>query len=135
MSKLCGTCTEFCSERVRCDQTGDTRYENSDACADHVQWRPAVPERKARASVLDKAKTLVHGDRNKDYGHPRDDFTRTGRIWGAILGIPDVTPEKVALCMIGVKQSRLCNTPGHLDSITDIAGYAETAGMCLEEEK
>lgn len=75
------------------------------------------------------AHRLVHGDRGEDYGHPMDDFTRTGRIWSAILGLDEVTPEQVALCMIAVKISRLCNTPDHRDSIIDIAGYAETHDM------
>ncbi len=84
----------------------------------------------AKPSILDEAKAAVRGPRGEDYGHPRDDFTRTGRIWGAVLGIPDITPEKVALCMMGVKQSRLCQTPGHRDSVVDIAGYAECYDMC-----
>ena len=80
------------------------------------------------ASVLAEAESLVHGDRGEDYGHPIDDFTRTGRLWGAILGIDDVAPHLVGLCMAGLKISREVN--GHkLDNLVDLAGYAETVAM------
>ena len=74
-------------------------------------------------TVLSEADELIYGDRNNDYGHPRDDFGRTARIWTAILGT-EVNARQVALCLIGVKISRLCQTPDHRDSIVDIAGYA-----------
>ena len=79
-------------------------------------------------SVLQEAQRLVHGDRGADYGHPVHDFTRTGRIWAAVLGLPEVTPQQVALCMIGVKMSREVNRPKR-DNRVDIAGYVETLDM------
>ena len=84
-------------------------------------------------SILDTAKKLVHGDRGKDYGHPRDDFERIAAIWSVRIG-KVLTPEDVAWCMIAVKMSRLCTSPHHRDSMVDIAGYAETMAMCVEEE-
>lgn len=75
-------------------------------------------------SILPEAESLVHGDRNKDYGPPIEDFTRTAKIWSAILGI-EIRPEQVPLCMIAVKLSRECNRPKR-DNMVDIAGYAET---------
>lgn len=82
---------------------------------------------------LQEAQRLVHGDRQASYGHPIEDFTRTGRMWGAILGTDDVPPEKVALCMIAVKMSRECNRPKR-DNAVDIAGYAETLHMVRERQ-
>jgi hypothetical protein len=80
-------------------------------------------------TILQEAQRLVHGDRGQDYGHPIEDFTRTGRIWGAILGLEGaVTPQQVALCMVGVKMSREVNRPKR-DNRTDMAGYAETLDM------
>lgn len=87
-------------------------------------------------SILHRAYSLVHGDRGENYGPPVEDFTRTGRMWGAILGIPDVPPEKVAMCMAALKMSRECNAPLRENRI-DMAGYAETLDMvrqCQEEE-
>lgn len=82
---------------------------------------------------LEEAQRLVHGDRQASYGHPIEDFTRTGRMWGAILGTDDVPPEKVALCMIAVKMSRECNKAKR-DNWTDMAGYAETGFMVREKQ-
>lgn len=73
-------------------------------------------------TITEEAQRLVLGDRQADYGHPADDFARTGRIWGAILGIPDVPPELVALCMVGVKMSREVNSPKR-DNRVDGIGY------------
>jgi hypothetical protein len=78
-------------------------------------------------SMLEKAARLTGEDRHAIYGHPFYDFTRTAKIWSAILGV-EVTPEQAIACMIGVKLSRLAHTPGHADSIVDVAGYAN----CLE---
>jgi len=80
-------------------------------------------------SVLREAEKLVYGDRGQDYGHPSIDFTRTGKMWGAILGIDPVPDWKVALCMVALKISRECNTHKR-DNLTDAAGYVETCRIC-----
>jgi len=82
-------------------------------------------------SILDEAKALVYGDRNDSYGHPFDDFSRTAKLWSVILGT-EVKPEQVALCMIAVKISRLCQSPAHRDSVIDAAGYAATYQMVID---
>lgn len=82
-------------------------------------------------SALAEAQRLVHGDRGIDYGHPADDFTRTGRMWGAILGRDDIHPALVGLCMAAVKISREVNHPKR-DNRVDLAGYAETVQMVRE---
>lgn len=83
-------------------------------------------------TVLEEAQRLIYGDRQGSYGHPLDDFTRTGRMWGAILGIPDVPPEAVGLCMVAVKISREVNHPKR-DSRVDMAGYAGCVDMVHSE--
>lgn len=83
------------------------------------------------ASPADIAKSLVCGDRSKDYGHPLDDFSRTAKIWSAILD-KDVTAEQVALCMVGVKISRQCNKHKD-DNIIDGIGYFLTLNMIQEK--
>ena len=84
-------------------------------------------------SILNEAERLVGGDRGKDYGHPIDDFTRTGRMWGAIIGCPDVPPDRVAMCMVALKMSRECNAPKR-DNRTDMAGYTKTLDMVRERQ-
>jgi hypothetical protein len=105
-----------------------------------VYWAAPGPhdlvEVRSRAddeTPVQEAYRLVHGDRGADYGHPIDDFTRTGRMWAAILGLPDVGPHLVALCMVALKISREVNAPKR-DNATDMAGYAETLWMVRERQ-
>ena len=82
-------------------------------------------------TVLQEAQRLVYGERQQSYGHPLDDFTRTAQMWSAILGWK-VTAEQVGMCMCAVKISRQCNKPKR-DNLTDLAGYAATVQMVVEE--
>lgn len=84
-------------------------------------------------TILDEAKALVYGDREANYGHPVKDFTRIGRGWAAILDLPEIPPEKVALMMGWLKMSRLIGNPGHRDSNVDWAGYAATFERVIEK--
>lgn len=84
-------------------------------------------------NILEEANTLVHGARGVDYGHPLDNFTQTAALWSAVLNTP-VTAEQVGLCMICVKVSRQLNSP-RTDNLVDIAGYAETVNMVVNERE
>lgn len=86
-------------------------------------------------TILEEAQRLVHGNRNRgaDYGHPIDDYTRTGRLWGALLGIGDIDPRLCCLMMAAVKLSREVNKHKR-DNLTDLAGYAECASMVAERQ-
>lgn len=82
-----------------------------------------APDAEKGDTVEDMAQSLVrNGERQEVYGHPRHDFERTAKIWSGILGA-HVTAQDVALCMVGLKMSRLKATPDHHDSIVDAAGY------------
>lgn len=81
-----------------------------------------------REDVLQQAATLINGDRAKDYGDASENFSRIGKIWGAILGTEDVPPETVAVMLVGLKVSRLATSRKHADSWVDIAGYAGLGG-------
>lgn len=97
---------------------------------DAVTFKPiAKPE-----SALQEAQRLVHGARGADYGHPINDYTRTGRMWGAILGLPDIDPRICTLMMAAVKISREVNKPKR-DNRVDLAGYAECANMIAERQE
>lgn len=91
----------------------------------------AKPKTLPDSPYWQKASSLVEGDRQEDYGHPLDNFSRIAQMWSAILGCP-VSAEQVGLCMIAVKISRQLNKP-KADNMTDAAGYAQTVQMCVEE--
>lgn len=74
---------------------------------------------------------LVNVDRQRDYDHPFDNFTRISKIWSAILGI-DISAEQVALCMVGVKIARESHAPKD-DNIVDGVGYFLTLAKVKEE--
>jgi nucleoside 2-deoxyribosyltransferase len=84
-------------------------------------------------TILQEAQRLVHGDRGTAYGHPFHDYARTGRMWGAILGIPDIDPRICCLMMAAVKISRETNASKR-DNRADLAGYAECADMVAQEQ-
>ena len=83
-------------------------------------------------SDFDAALQQVTQERGKDYGHPLDDFRRVSLIKWAVSECRD-DEVRHALEMIGVKMARLVETPDHLDSVIDIAGYARTIAMIHDE--
>lgn len=72
--------------------------------------------------------------RGSQYGHPKQDFARTVKLWNAYLGdrlVTNLTPEDVPMLMILLKVSREAHKHKD-DNIKDIQGYAKTRQM-LEE--
>lgn len=92
---------------------------------------PAPTTTSARRRLLDEAATIVDGDRNAQYGDPRQDFARTATMWGAYLGV-DVAPHDVAALMACLKVSRIRWSPDKRDSWLDLAGYAACGWDCIE---
>jgi len=77
--------------------------------------------------LLDQAKALINGDRNRDYGEPGKNHERIAQVWSMILG-HEVLPGQVVAMMIGVKLARLAHEVDNEDSWRDIAGYAAIGG-------
>jgi len=100
---------------------------------------PLTPSNELHAeSVLDEAKRLTDGNRQADYGHPRDDFARTAAMWNGILAAKlrdgaTITAMDVPLCLVAVKLARQAHRHKR-DNLVDIAGYARTAAMVAGEE-
>ena len=79
------------------------------------------------AMLLQHAAGVIE-NRERTYGPAEESFAAIAARWSLVLGIA-VTPAQVALCLIDLKLARLTRDPKHLDSIVDVAGYAE----CLQE--
>jgi len=58
-----------------------------------------------RADILDKAKALTCGDRDREYGSPLANHQDIAAMWTVIIGQP-VRADQVALCMVAVKLCR-----------------------------
>ena len=76
--------------------------------------------------VLERAISLIHGQRAKDYGDAQASFQRMADLVNPIIKKADgeLTASDMAIVMIQVKIARLQESPDHVDSWTDIAGYA-----------
>jgi len=87
--------------------------------------------------ILEKANSLVNGARQEKYGHATVNHDRIARLWNARLEeklMVPLTPADVTALMRLVKEARLIESPGHEDSLVDIAGYAEVEFRLFEEE-
>ena len=115
------------AHRVRVIQTkrlrmmADAQRKEADAL-DH--WENAV----APKSILDEAKDIIYGDREKTYGAPDKNLKAIAGYWANHLhtrfGVyHDVTPEDVCIMMVLLKAARLGNDITHRDSQVDAVGY------------
>ena len=109
--------------------------------AEMMPWGP-------RRTMLMNAADLVDGDRNAQYGDPRQDFSRTAAYWNThIAGVIDrklaenggqmntreiLGMEDVAIMMGLLKVSRLSWQPYKEDTWTDLAGYAACGWDCAQ---
>ena len=92
----------------------------------------------AGAEILTEAYDLITGDRQNDYDHPLEDYSRTVDIFRAITGIT-LTPEEGILFMICVKFSRFANELQNglnvPDNLRDAAGYIGCLKMAMEKQR
>lgn len=81
-----------------------------------------VPDRRY---ALRQAEEYVSGARNESYGTATQNFQRIANLWTDYRDNgEEFTPADVANMMILLKVSRLNESPDHLDSWIDVAGYA-----------
>lgn len=91
-----------------------------------------VPFPKERGEVLEKAKAIINGARQDQYGNPENSFTIISEFWtvymtnkqkrpDALLGF--IGRKDVALMMALMKIAREMNGAGKEDNLIDAAGY------------
>lgn len=80
--------------------------------------------------IVNEAKRIVSGARRKSYGKPESNFERIALFWNAYLintgRQGNLTAADISPLMRLMKEARLCESPGHLDSFVDLVGYTLT---------
>jgi hypothetical protein len=88
-------------------------------------------------TILEEAQRIVDGARQKNYGHPLDNWNDTAAIANAVLRKKlrePLTADDLLLVMLGVKLARLGNAFTR-DSVVDVAGYARCMEMVRDERE
>nr|DAG18908.1 MAG TPA: hypothetical protein [Caudoviricetes sp.] len=85
-----------------------------------------------RAEILDAAKKIVTGEREKQYGSPEDNFGVIARLWSTYAG-REFTPVDVAVMMTLLKVARIRTGHYKVDSYIDACGYLACAAEIAEE--
>ncbi len=103
-----------------------------------VVHSPARARAVLSEGVLIEAQRITGGDRQRDYGHPLADFSRTAALWNALLAGrlregKSIESADVPLFMIAVKLARQVHGYKR-DNLVDIAGYARTAALVEGDE-
>ena len=77
--------------------------------------------------ILDKAKTIINGERQGTYGEAENSFAIIAQMWTAYLG-KDLSSSDVANMMVLMKVARNANGVYKDDNWIDICGYAALGG-------
>jgi hypothetical protein len=89
---------------------------------------------KSLLEQFDAAYASVTQDRRDVYGPPCDTYRRIAALRAIVDECADAQIREV-LGMIVTKVVRLVQTPTHLDSWVDIAGYSRCGVMLLDERE
>lgn len=89
-----------------------------------------------RDNILDKAKEIINGERQGQYGKPENSFQRIAEFWSGYLG-KNLSDYDVANMMILMKVARNAGGVYKDDNWIDICGYAaigaELQAACKED--
>lgn len=77
--------------------------------------------------ILDKAKSIINGERQGTYGNAENSFAVISQMWSAYLG-RELTSADVANMMILMKVARNSSGVYKDDNWIDICGYAALGG-------
>lgn len=143
--KLSLGCYRFAEEKSQQAVSIVERWLKShqDAAKDHAPDQPTPSVAVGRGDILDKARTCVCQDRNREYGEPEDGFKLIAALWEPVIrescvspgADVSVKPDTVALLMALLKIARATQNLGHLDNWVDLAGYAACGGEIARKEE
>lgn len=93
---------------------------HQDAAKDDAPDQPAPSVAVGRGDILDKAKSCVCQDRNREYGEPEDGFKLIAALWEPVIrescvspgADVSVGPETVALLMALLEIARMAQNEG-----------------------
>lgn len=84
-------------------------------------------------NVLQEADRLTSGERNKEYGHPKEFYEDVSKIWSVLLDLK-IPEDRIADMMIAYKLVR--TKQGYKrDNYVDISGYSRTREMQYDKIK
>lgn len=117
-------------------ETVDTPIDTPTETVDTPTETPAAEKTVSRADILDRAKAIVTGEREKQYGKPEDNFAAVAQMWEVYLreqcvgegADVRIAPEDVAMMMVLLKVGRLMTGDYLADNYVDICGYVACAG-------
>jgi hypothetical protein len=89
---------------------------------------------KSLLEQFDAAYSNVTRDRRDIYGDPQDTYRRISTMRAVVDECPDPQIREI-LGMIVTKVARLVQTPDHLDSWVDVAGYSRCGVMLLDKQQ
>lgn len=80
-----------------------------------------------RKEILNKAESIINGEREGAYGKPEDSFDRIAQLWSVYLN-HDISSVDVANMMVLLKVARNAGGVYKDDNWIDICGYAALGG-------
>lgn len=123
------------SHEIKKQKKESTKMENSEknvgtveTPTDHIA---EAGKKVSRADILDRAKAIVTGEREKQYGKPEDNFAIIAELWSAYTG-REFSPVDVAMMMALLKVARIKTGDYLADNYVDICGYVACAGEIAE---
>ena len=97
---------------------------------------PSEMDATLREKLLMDAADLVANNRNKEYGEPFENLSRTASMFKAYLGERNghsLEAHDIAVFGIILKLGRLSHNQHKADSWADIAGYAAIGYECMKK--
>lgn len=127
-SNHCDGTSDKCVHIER-SQHGCNSHHDSAVPAGQTVASPDTAAATEVTSILDEARRIIYGDREKTYGAPDKNLQTIANFWSDFISNKysmklHLNVDDVCLLMVLVKVARLANDPSHKDSQVDLCGYA-----------